>query len=125
MKKSGDVDTVEFLLTKKKLHATGQFRGKIVTGSMVPVIQIGDIVEIVPIQIDELKRFDIIVFIQNKKLICHFVWMRSQINLDYIITKSMMNGEDLPIHKDEILGLCHNFKIPFWRKLKLLFNNRE
>lgn len=112
------MDIGEYLLLKNKLAKDGRINCRIISGSMEPLIMTNDFVDIEPLS-GELKKFDILVFFQKDKLICHYV---THVNLSdgKIITANLIGGEDLPFEKDQILGKVVNYKVGFWQKLKLL-----
>lgn len=70
------------------------------TGSMIPTIEIGDIV-IVKLG-DDVKQDDIITYKEGNSLITHRI---TQIDSDKIITKGDNNNtEDKPISREDIVG---------------------
>jgi signal peptidase I len=96
------------------------FRGKIVSGSMIPVIQIGEEI-VVEVKATELKRFDIIVFVQHEKLICHFLWtMNRVVEPKLMQTRSMIGGRDIPISEDDYIGKVVSHRLNWWHKLKII-----
>lgn len=104
-----------------KLKELDVFKGKIVSNSMEPVINVGD--EIIVIVDDlNLKRFDIIVFYFENKLVCHFLWRLNKIIHPMVLqTRNMLGGYDWPISLDDYFGKVVSHKLSFWQKLKLLF----
>lgn len=120
------MDLNQFKQRKIQLKATGKYQGKIVSGSMHPLIKIGDIIQVEAISLEQLEKFDIIVFYQNEMLVCHFVWHKSRFgNQDEVITKSLIGGEDLPIKKELILGRVKNFKLSLIDKIKMSWKYRK
>ena len=93
---------------------------KVVSGSMEPLIQIGDNVVV---QINgEVKRFDVVAFWGDNKLICHVLWHINQIkNVPQMLVTCPLNGKfpDLAIRPEDLLGPVLNFKLSLWQKLKL------
>lgn len=97
------------------------FKSKVVTGSMIPVINIGEDV-VVEVGQENIKRFDIIVFFYNGKLICHFLWRKNKIVQPILLqTRNMQKKYDFPVTLDHYLGKVVSHKISFWQKLRLLF----
>ena len=97
---------------------------KVVSDSMSPLISIGDLLEIEEInEQTNLRKFDILVFKLDNKLICHYFWHENKvISSGEIITKSLKNHEeDLPFKRSDIIGRVTNFKIGPIIKIKLLF----
>ncbi len=107
---------------KKKILGQAFFKGKIVSGSMVPVISIGEEITI-EVKARELKRFDIIVFVQHQKLICHYVWAMNKIVEPRLMqTRSMGGGKDFPIGEDDYIGKVISHRLSWWNKLKIIFS---
>jgi signal peptidase I len=100
---------------------------KIVSDSMTPLIPIGAEIFLEKIGEDrELKRFDIVVFEQNKQLTCHYIWHQNK-NFDkgMTFTRSLKyNAEDDPFDQDKILGIVTNYKIGFFTKIKILIRDK-
>ncbi len=97
------------------------FKGRVITGSMVPVIKIGEDI-VVDVKARELKRFDIIVFIQDKKLICHYLWNINQVVEPRLMqTRNMSGGLDFPIPEKDYIGKVVSHRMPLWRILKITF----
>jgi len=59
-----------------ELQALPFFKSKVITNSMEPVIKVGDEI-VVDVGNPNIKRFDIIVFYFDEKLICHFLWRKT------------------------------------------------
>lgn len=105
----------------ERLKAVPFFRGKIVTGSMDPVIKIGEEI-VVDVGCRDFKRFDIIVFFQSDKLICHYLWRKNSIVKPVLYqTRALNGGYDLPVTEELCLGKVISHKLPLWRILKSLF----
>jgi signal peptidase I len=99
------------------------FRGTIVSGSMEPIIKTGERV-MVDVGNQDLKRFDIIVFYQKDKLICHYLWSINQrLKPKLLQTRSMYGHKDFPIKEEQYLGKVISHKINLWRKLLILMQN--
>jgi hypothetical protein len=96
------------------------FKGKIVTGSMVPVIGIGENI-VVEVGTQELSRFDIIVFYQGEKLVCHYLWrLNRRVEPILMQTRSLSGGRDYPIGIQDYLGKVISHRLPTWRKWLIL-----
>ena len=90
---------------------------EVATGSMMPTIQIGDVV-IVEIT-KEIKENDIIVYKENENFITHRLIENKD---NKIKTKGdANNSEDKPIEKEAVLGKVIKIlpKIGIWRKIIL------
>lgn len=113
----------DFLIYKNILSQKDKILIRIVSDSMAPFISIDEILEIRPLSTD-LKRFDILVFWQNDKLICHFLW-KAHIDNEYFFFKSLKypRQSDDSIDKRFLLGRVSHKKLNFYYKLKIfLFN---
>lgn len=116
-----NITTEQFLIYKKKLHKQGEIISTVVTGSMEPLIPVGSKAVIKPYDFKKLQKYDIIIFLQRDKLICHFVWHFSRMKKGELITKSLIGGEDMPICKDDFLGIVDNFQITTLQKLTFIW----
>jgi signal peptidase I len=100
---------------------------KIVSDSMMPLIPIGAEVLITKSHVAlELKRFDIIVFEQEKKLTCHYVWHQNRVfDKGKTFTRCLKyNLADEPFDNDKIMGVVTNYKIGFFTKIKILIREK-
>lgn len=105
---------------KKDILSRPYFKGEIKSGSMVPVIHIGDVVT-VAVKERNLRRFDIVVFINGDKLICHYVWNFNRFIEPFVLqTRSMEGLKDFPISEEDYMGKVVSHQIPLWRKLMIL-----
>lgn len=87
---------------------------------MIPVIQIGEDI-VVEVKSENLKRFDIIVFVQDNKLICHYLWSQNKLVKPLLMqTRNMGGGKDYPIKEEEYIGKVLSHRLSFWQKLKIL-----
>jgi signal peptidase I len=106
---------------KEQILSRPIFKGKIVSGSMVPVIMIGEEITVI-VKERNLKRFDIIVFLSEGKLVCHYLWRMNEIVTPRLMqTRSMLGGTDLPIEEKDYIGKVVSHHLSKWRKIKLLF----
>lgn len=95
---------------------------------MEPLIPVNS--ELVIEKIDstrELKKFDIVVFLQDNQLFCHYVWhVNVHFDKGLIGTRSLKyNEEDHPFDRGMIIGVVKNFKINFLTKVLILVKNRK
>ncbi|MFY7992637.1 MAG: S26 family signal peptidase [Bacteriovoracaceae bacterium] len=97
------------------------FKGTIVSGSMMPLMPIGTPI-VVAVGDQTIKRFDIIVFYNENKLVCHFLW-----NINRIVTPKLLQsrnlvnfGVDFPISMDDYLGKVVSHKLRLRDKLRLI-----
>jgi signal peptidase I len=104
-----------------ELQALPFFKSKVITNSMEPVIMVGDEI-IIDVGNPNIKRFDIIVFYSDEKLICHLLWRKNKIVKPVLLqTRNMRGGMDLPIAHENYLGKVINFRLSLWQKLRMLF----
>lgn len=97
------------------------FKSKVISDSMEPVIKVGADV-VVDVGNQDIKRFDIIVFFHDGKLICHYLWQMNKIVKPILIQTRNMSGKlDYPVTFDDYLGKVMNYKLSFWQKLKIIF----
>lgn len=105
---------------KQEILSQPFFKGTIVSGSMIPVIQIGESV-LVDVKSQNLKRFDILVFIQEKKLICHYLWTKNKLVTPVLYqTRNMGGGKDYPFKEEDYIGKVVSHRLNFWQKLNIL-----
>ena len=87
---------------------------------MIPVINIGDEI-LVEVKAKNLKRFDIIVFLQDDILICHYLWNLNRFIEPLLLqTRNMSGGKDYPINEDAYIGKVLSHRLSFFRKLRII-----
>lgn len=95
---------------------------RVVTGSMEPVIRIGDVVAVVPVRLPP-RRFDILVFRRKNKAIVHYLWHINRIPAEdgspVFITRALTGGEDLPVQATEVIGSVVSHRLSLSWKLRL------
>jgi hypothetical protein len=113
----------EELQKKFTVNKLKTVKGKIVTGSMEPLLPIGTEI-LIRLKDHELKRFDIIVFQSDGKLICHFLWQQNKIVKPLLLqTRNLKNlGTDFPIGQTEYFGKVISHKLRFRDKLRIFLN---
>jgi len=123
-------DQTSFKDLKKKIKKDGFLGIRIISDSMVPLIQIGEEVTVAEyIDQKQLKRFTPILYWDGKKLICHYVWTHNRLTnhegMKTIATRSLKDpkSNDIPIAHENILGIVIGRKISFLRKLKIIMTN--
>lgn len=114
---------------KERLNQSKTIKIKIKSDSMEPLLKVHSDYDLFKIEnLADLKRFDIIVFWQVDRYICHFVW-KKQICLntsdEIWITRSLKNKfeDDLPIKKEQILGIIRDYRVSMIDKLICLIGN--
>ena len=103
------------------LQAKGRMPMRVASGSMLPVIQVGEVIDVEPLGPDEVPaRFDILVFWNERLLICHYLWHVNQLRnpgeARTFITRSLGGHEDLPFSESQVLGRVVSHRLSrFWR----------
>lgn len=94
---------------------------KVVSDSMAPLIPMGAELLLEAVKPEEIKRFDILVFQEQKSLVCHYVWHVNKIhNKGEISTRNLKNGEmDAPFGFAKVNGRVTNFKMGFFLKCRI------
>lgn len=112
---------------KQRLHDEGALGIRILSGSMEPLIQTGEELQVIPIKdVADLKPFDIIVYWDRDILICHYLWsinqrFRTDAGLRIFGTRSLASQrEDFPIDESQILGRVIGKRISRWQQMKIL-----
>jgi signal peptidase I len=107
---------------KQKILAEPFFKGRIVSGSMIPVINIGEEI-LIEVKAQNLKRFDIIVFLRDGKLVCHYLWNINRIIKPLLLqTRNIKGGKDYPIKEEDYIGKVLSHKLSFLRKLRIVLS---
>lgn len=121
-----DMDLLKFRTLKLKLEQEGILSLRIASGSMAPVLRTGQIITVKKTKLSELKKFDIIVFLQNERIMCHFLWsvQIDKENQQTLITKSVENPTeiDIPLKEGLLLGKV-DATIPIHLKIKVWLKN--
>jgi len=75
----------------------------------------------------DLRRFDIVIFLAESRLIAHYVWhVNRVVDSDRLTTRSLTPGlEDLPVTSTEIIGCIQSAEIPLWTRLRLALFGRD
>lgn len=106
---------------RQQIRSLPFYKGVIQTGSMLPVIKVGEAITVEP-HAKNLKRFDIIVFVQNDVLICHYLWNINRVVKPILYqTRSLVGGVDFPITQDDYMGRVVSHRLNLWWKLKIIF----
>ena len=121
-------DSIPLSQFKKLIEKQGYFFCRIISDSMMPLIQLNDRARIEPVgPVGDLKPFDIIVFFDGERLNCHFLWkISSRGDKHELLTRSLKNphSNDLPITAEHLLGKVTNFRINRWIRFWILFRTR-
>ena len=118
------MDLIETQNIKSRLQKEGRIPIRIVSGSMKPLIEVGETLEMQPHE-NEFHTFDLIVFQQFDRLVCHYVW-RNQVDFNNtLVTRSLQDifTDEVPIPLNQVLGIVKAKKISLLTKLKILFQN--
>jgi hypothetical protein len=100
---------------------------RVITDSMEPLIPVGSEIELRKFEDqDKIELFDILVFMNNGKLICHYFWHSNEVfDRGLIVTRCLKNKNlDEPFERKNILGIVINYKISFWMKLKIIIGDK-
>lgn len=100
----------------------------VVTPSMEPVIMVGQ--QIIVETGRPPKRWDIIVWWDGKKLICHVLWHINQVvtlagETVYITCPLRGSSLDLSIPSSQVLGTVSNFQLTWTWRLRIWWNHRR
>jgi hypothetical protein len=122
-----DMDLIDFYKLKSDLTKLGELKFRIASDSMHPLLKVDSVVTVTPLELNKLKRFDVIIFWENDRLISHFLWAKQQLEASdksIYITKSLREpkGFDLPLKDNLLLGKL-DVKIPILTKLKIILMN--
>lgn len=115
-----------FFLLKLRLLKSGTLTVKIVSGSMLPVLQIGQTITIAPAPaLTKLKPYDILVYWSDGQLICHY-FVETQEAIDENKTVLILRGlksqsPDFPVEYNKVLGIA-DIRIPRSARLKKKIN---
>ena len=97
--------------------------------SMSPLVRVNSKLKLYKINNhDKLERFDIIVFYQASRFVCHFLWRRGKCMKtgdSLWVTRSLKSKyeDDVPIRAEQILGQVKDIKLTRAQKLKCLLGN--
>ncbi len=121
------MDLIDFYKLKSDLTRLGEYTFKIASDSMHPLLKVDSLVTVRPVEQESLERFDVIIFWEGNRLICHFLWAKQQIELSkksVFITKSLKDplGFDLPVKDNLLLGKL-DVKIPLLTRIKINLMN--
>lgn len=95
---------------------------KVISDSMIPLIPVGAEILITPVKdASILKRFDILVFKVEDKLICHYLWHVNKVfDQGKIVTRNLKDGGcDIPFEFNKVHGRVTNFRLSGWHKFKI------
>lgn len=118
----------DFVFLKAKLAKIGHHRLKILSDSMEPILKVNHEYRVEFCSFGDLKTFDIVVFLEGRKLMSHFLWFKSE-SFEHWISKSYRYPTQLdsPITEQNYLGVIRDPKISkvqrclfswraYWRK---------
>ena len=113
----------ELELIKNKIK-TEPMNIKIISDSMLPLLKINERLAVSELPAN-LSVFDIIVFYDAEKLICHFVWKDQKKFNDSIITRSLKDPykNEIPRNYNNIVGWIPSKKIHWMLKIKIILLN--
>lgn len=112
---------------KTILELKGSLKLKVISDSMSPVIKVDDLIVVEPLKnLNELKRFDIIVYAKDQALTCHYFWVMNSLAKEATIcTRSLKEPyqNELPVSAENILGVVKSHHIGAFRKSSLILMN--
>jgi signal peptidase I len=116
---------------RQHIDSKGVALFKVVTGSMEPLIRIGDRIQVVK-RSRPIERFDILLFWNGEVPVCHLVWhvnhLRSETGgLVYItcpFNPKFGNREDLPVPEEQVLGHVISHRIGWLDRIRLAWRRR-
>jgi len=116
MKESEELSKSDF----DRLKHLPLFKGRVITGSMHPVIKVGEFI-VVEVGNLNIKRFDIIVFYSEGKIICHYLWAMNKVFKPVLYqARSLFGNKDHPIDESAYLGKVISHHLSWWRKTRIL-----
>lgn len=117
------MDELKFALLKNKIK-TEPINFRIVSDSMLPLIKVGEEISMIKLP-PTLNIFDIIVFYDKGKLICHFVWQDQKQFNGAVITRSLKDPykNEVPRDYKNLLGWVPSKKISWTCKTKIILLN--
>jgi hypothetical protein len=115
-----------FAALKARPHSGLKF--VVVTPSMEPVIMVGQ--QITVEMSRPLRRWDIIVWWDGNKLICHVLWHINQVvtlggETTYITCPLKGSSLDLSVPATKVLGTVTNFQLTWAWRVKIWWNHRR
>lgn len=124
---AGEIDRPTFRHYRAVLEKVGQLKCKVVSDSMRPVLNIGDIVNLEPIADPRtLRRFDIVVYHAGDRPNCHFVWNHNRLGSEPTIAMRSLKdpiGDEIPVGFASLLGRVVDHRIPWHIRARVLFAN--
>lgn len=124
IQRSHKMDQIDLASYKSRLASEGSLKIRIVSDSMRPCLEVGDFVEVKPLNRDP-RPFDLLVYLYKDKFYCHYVW-KNQIEFNKtIITRSLKEPmqDEIPHHVGNILGIVTGRKIPSLTRAKIVLSN--
>lgn len=106
------LEVSDLVLKANKIHL------RVVTGSMSPAIREGDLLQVEPISPDKLQIGDILLYQNQKRLICHrLAQIYKNRGKAYLVTKADRSSTlDPPILVKQILGRVVNIEKASWAR---------
>lgn len=107
----------------QELKSIPLFKGVIVSDSMEPVLKVGEKI-VIDIGNMDIKRFDIIVFYLEGKLIAHYLWdLNQRVEPILFRTRSFKYGNlDHPIGYELYMGKVISHRLSNWDRAKVYFS---
>lgn len=124
------VDFKDFAALRAALRGGGLREIRLVSNSMAPLLPTGARAIVQGCSIGDLKPFEIVVFWQNEKLICHVVCGQGDLPAAdgqmTLVTRGLGSGGfDLPVPESWILGRVISHRLTWWQKAKFIWSTRR
>ena len=124
------VNFEDFQALRSELLRGGAREIQLVSNSMAPLLPTGARAMVEGCSIGELKPFEIVVFWENGKLICHVVCGQGELpaadGQASLVTRGLSSKSfDLPIPADCILGRVTSHRLTWWQKTKFIWSTRR
>lgn len=108
----------EFWALKMRIQHGHAVAVKIASGSMSPLIKVGDTLQVWDKK--HYQPFDVVIYHHDDgRLICHYIWQKSRLDPKTYLLRSLKGSAfDLPVLTEKILGYNPHNKITV--KIKIL-----
>jgi hypothetical protein len=118
------MDRIQLEALKRKLELSGSAEIRIVSDSMFPLLSVGEILEIKPLPA-KLNPYDLLVFYDQNRLTCHFLWLDQRALNDSVVTRSLRapQEDDIPVPSNHLLGWVPQKKISRITRFKIFFGH--
>ncbi len=98
---------------------------RVVSGSMAPLIPIGATVVVDPARTP--RRWDVVVYWDGQKLICHVLWhvnRHALPNEALLLAPLVGRSVDLAVPRERVLGVVVSHRLTWFWRLRMLWGRR-